>query len=125
MRCPYCGHGDSKVIDSRPTEEGVAIRRRRECIKCAQRFTTYEKVESLPIVVIKKDKQTDEPLEDVTFNVYKDGKFITSVITDNAGYARISALNEGYYEIEEKDAPAGYICAWEARCRLLQDCLNN
>ena len=56
MRCPYCGHEDSKVIDSRPTEEGVAIRRRRECIKCAQRFTTYEKVESLPIVVIKKDK---------------------------------------------------------------------
>ena len=56
MRCPFCGHGDSKVIDSRPTDEGVAIRRRRECIKCSQRFTTYEKVESLPIVVIKKDK---------------------------------------------------------------------
>ena len=56
MRCPYCGHDDSKVIDSRPTEEGVAIRRRRECIKCAQRFTTYEKVETLPIVGIKKDK---------------------------------------------------------------------
>jgi len=56
MRCPFCGHDDSKVIDSRPTDEGVAIRRRRECIKCAQRFTTYEKVESLPIVVIKKDK---------------------------------------------------------------------
>lgn len=56
MRCPFCGHDDSKVIDSRPTDEGVAIRRRRECIKCSQRFTTYEKVESLPIVVIKKDK---------------------------------------------------------------------
>ncbi|MBE7055387.1 MAG: transcriptional repressor NrdR [Ruminococcaceae bacterium] len=56
MRCPFCGHDDSKVIDSRPTEEGVAIRRRRECINCTQRFTTYEKVESLPIVVIKKDK---------------------------------------------------------------------
>lgn len=56
MRCPFCGFEDSKVIDSRPTDEGVAIRRRRECIKCNQRFTTYEKVESLPIVVIKKDK---------------------------------------------------------------------
>ena len=56
MRCPFCGHDDSKVIDSRPTDEGVAIRRRRECIQCAQRFTTYEKVETLPIVVIKKDK---------------------------------------------------------------------
>ena len=56
MRCPFCGFEDSKVIDSRPTDEGVAIRRRRECIECGQRFTTYEKVESLPIVVIKKDK---------------------------------------------------------------------
>lgn len=56
MRCPYCGFDDSKVIDSRPTEEGVAIRRRRECIECGKRFTTYEKVESLPIIVIKKDK---------------------------------------------------------------------
>jgi len=56
MRCPYCDNQDTKVIDSRHTEEGHAIRRRRECIKCAQRFTTYEKVESLPIVVIKKDK---------------------------------------------------------------------
>ncbi len=56
MRCPFCGFEDSKVIDSRPTDEGVAIRRRRECIECGQRFTTYEKVESLPIIVIKKDK---------------------------------------------------------------------
>lgn len=56
MRCPFCGFEDSKVIDSRPTDEGVAIRRRRECIECGKRFTTYEKVESLPIVVIKKDK---------------------------------------------------------------------
>ena len=56
MRCPYCGFADSKVIDSRPAEEGAAIRRRRECIKCSKRFTTYEKVESLPIIVIKKDK---------------------------------------------------------------------
>ena len=70
---------------------------------------TFKNVRETSLVVIKKDKQTDEPLEDVTFNVYKDGKFITSVITDNAGYARIYALNEGYYEIEEKDAPAGYI----------------
>ena len=56
MRCPYCGHQDSKVIDSRPTDEGEAIRRRRECMKCEERFTTYEKVETLPIMVIKKDK---------------------------------------------------------------------
>ncbi len=55
MRCPYCGEPESKVLDSRPTEEGAAIRRRRECQACGRRFTTYEKVEELPLVVIKKD----------------------------------------------------------------------
>lgn len=56
MKCPYCGYVDSKVLDSRQTEEGSVIRRRRECLKCQKRFTTYEKLEDLPIVVIKKDK---------------------------------------------------------------------
>lgn len=56
MRCPFCGFEESKVIDSRPTDEGERIRRRRECIKCAKRFTTYEIIESVPIVVVKKDK---------------------------------------------------------------------
>ncbi len=55
MRCPFCGEKDSKVIDSRPTEEGATIRRRRECISCGKRFTTYEKIEDNPISVIKKD----------------------------------------------------------------------
>lgn len=55
MRCPYCGYEDSKVVDSRPADEGSSIRRRRECLKCEKRFTTYETVESLPMIVIKKD----------------------------------------------------------------------
>ena len=55
MKCPYCGHPESKVIDSRPADENASIRRRRECLSCARRFTTYETVESLPMVVIKKD----------------------------------------------------------------------
>ncbi len=55
MKCPYCGYEESKVIDSRPTDEGERIRRRRECLQCAKRFTTYEMIESLPIIVIKKD----------------------------------------------------------------------
>jgi transcriptional repressor NrdR len=55
MRCPFCGHDEDRVIDSRPSDEGSAIRRRRECISCGARFTTYEKVESLPLLVIKKD----------------------------------------------------------------------
>ena len=55
MKCPYCGHTESKVVDSRPTEESISIRRRRECLACSRRFTTYETVEMLPIVVVKKD----------------------------------------------------------------------
>ena len=55
MKCPYCGHPESKVIDSRPADENASIRRRRECLSCAKRFTTYETVESLPMVVVKKD----------------------------------------------------------------------
>ena len=55
MRCPFCGYKESKVVDSRPADEGSSIRRRRECLKCLNRFTTYETVESLPMVVIKKD----------------------------------------------------------------------
>ncbi len=56
MKCPYCGYEESKVVDSRPTDEGEKIRRRRECLGCSERFTTYEIIESFPIVVIKKDK---------------------------------------------------------------------
>ena len=59
MKCPYCGFEESKVIDSRPTDEGKRIRRRRECLKCAKRFTTYELIESLPIIVIKKDRSRE------------------------------------------------------------------
>ena len=59
MNCPFCSYEESKVIDSRPTDEGQRIRRRRECLQCAKRFTTYEIIESLPIIVIKKDKSRE------------------------------------------------------------------
>ena len=59
MKCPFCGFEESKVIDSRPTDEGQRIRRRRECLQCSKRFTTYEIIESLPIIVIKKDKSRE------------------------------------------------------------------
>lgn len=54
MNCPFCSHEESKVVDSRPTDEGQAIRRRRECSNCKKRFTTYEKIEELPLIVVKK-----------------------------------------------------------------------
>lgn len=56
MKCPFCGFADSKVVDSRPTDEDLSIRRRRECLSCGKRFTTYEMVEKTPILVIKRDK---------------------------------------------------------------------
>lgn len=62
MRCPFCGEEDTKVIDSRPADEGNSIRRRRQCDQCEKRFTTYEKVEAIPLVVIKKDL-TREPYD--------------------------------------------------------------
>jgi len=55
MKCPFCGHVESKVIDSRESKKGISIRRRRECISCARRFTTYEKIEEIPYMIVKKD----------------------------------------------------------------------
>ncbi|MBR5720981.1 MAG: transcriptional repressor NrdR [Clostridia bacterium] len=60
MRCPYCGHTEDKVIDSRPTEDSVAVRRRRECQGCFRRFTTYEKIEETQLMVVKKDGSRQE-----------------------------------------------------------------
>lgn len=59
MKCPFCSYEESRVIDSRPTDEGERIRRRRECIKCGKRFTTYEVIETVPIVVVKKDRSRE------------------------------------------------------------------
>jgi transcriptional regulator NrdR len=59
MKCVYCGFPESKVVDSRPTDEGSSIRRRRECLSCKKRFTTYEKIDSLPLLVVKKDGERE------------------------------------------------------------------
>ena len=59
MKCPFCGFDESKVIDSRPADDGERIRRRRECLKCSKRFTTHEVIETVPIVVVKRDKSRE------------------------------------------------------------------
>lgn len=59
MKCPYCGFEESKVVDSRSTEDDMSIRRRRECLKCSKRYTTYEKIEDIPLLVIKKDSNRE------------------------------------------------------------------
>ncbi|KPU28310.1 NrdR family transcriptional regulator [Caloranaerobacter sp. TR13] len=68
MKCPYCSYFETKVVDTRPTDEGQAIRRRRECVKCNNRFTTYEKVEEIPLIVVKKDGTRQEYSRDKILN---------------------------------------------------------
>lgn len=60
MKCPYCNYADTRVIDSRPAEDGTSIRRRRSCDECGKRFTTYEKVETIPLIIIKKDNNREQ-----------------------------------------------------------------
>ena len=60
MKCPFCGEDNTRVIDSRPADDGDSIRRRRECDECHKRFTTYEKVETIPLIVIKKDQSREQ-----------------------------------------------------------------
>lgn len=60
MKCPYCNNSDTRVIDSRPAEDGASIRRRRSCDECGKRFTTYEKVETIPLIIIKKDNNREQ-----------------------------------------------------------------
>ena len=60
MKCPYCNHADTRVIDSRPAEDGTSIRRRRSCDECGQRFTTYVKIETIPLIIIKKDNNREQ-----------------------------------------------------------------
>jgi len=62
MKCPYCGHEEDKVVDSRSSKEGQAVRRRRECLKCEKRYTTYEYIETVPLTIIKND-QRREPFD--------------------------------------------------------------
>ena len=72
MKCPFCGHDDSKVVDSRPTDEGTSIRRRRECLKCLKRFTTYETVERMPLMLVKRDgtRQLEQIVDNVEQRVF-------------------------------------------------------
>lgn len=67
MRCPSCGYDESKVVDSRPSEDNASIRRRRECLECAHRFTTYERLESTPLIIVKRDGSSEAYNRDKLF----------------------------------------------------------
>lgn len=94
MKCPYCGYEDSKVLDSRPTDENQTIRRRRECIECGKRFTTYERIEQVPVVIIKKDG---------TRQAYDRTKILNGMIRAcEKRPVPLSVIEESVYNIEKK-----------------------
>ncbi len=108
MRCPYCGKLDTRVIDSRPTEDGSAIRRRRSCDGCGKRFTTYEKVETIPLIIIKKDNNREQ---------YNRGKIENGVL--RACYKRpvsaediqrtVNNIETKIFSLEEKEVSSSEI----------------
>ncbi len=108
MRCQYCNSSDSRVIDSRPTEDGNSIRRRRECVKCNRRFTTYEKIELVPLLVVKKDNSR-EPFDSQKIRagiVYASEKRpISSIQID----ALVTKVEQGVYNTMESEVPSKYI----------------
>ena len=108
MKCPYCGHIDTRVIDSRPAEDGNSIRRRRSCDVCGKRFTTYEKVETIPLIIIKKDDTREQ---------YNRGKIESGVL--RACYKRpvpaeeiqktVERIETKIFSLEEKEVPSHVI----------------
>ena len=101
MKCPFCGYDDTRVIDSRPSEDGSTIRRRRICEKCQKRFTTYEKVETMPLIVIKKDgsRQTfdrEKLIDRILRACHKRQVSITEIekLADEIENAALSSLNK-------------------------------
>ena len=108
MKCPFCGEDDTRVIDSRPADENMSIRRRRQCDKCQKRFTTYEKVEAIPLVVIKKD-QTREPYDrtKIEKGVFRScHKRPISVPQMNHHVDKVEAK---VFSKEEREIPSSYI----------------
>ena len=108
MNCPYCSNPDTRVIDSRPAEDGNAIRRRRSCDVCGKRFTTYEKVETIPLIIIKKDNNREQ---------YDRGKIENGVL--RACYKRpvsaeeiqrtVNDIETQIFSLEEKEVPSSTI----------------
>jgi transcriptional repressor NrdR len=105
MRCMFCNHTDSKVVDSRPTEDGWAIRRRRECVGCGKRFTTYEKIENPVILVIKKDGRREPfDIEKVKKGIIKACEKRPVAIKDIDNL--VSAIEKRVYNNLEQEVPS-------------------
>lgn len=108
MKCPFCGEDDTRVIDSRPADENASIRRRRQCDRCQKRFTTYEKVESIPLVVIKKDQSRE------TYDRTKieKGVFLSCrkrAVSIDQMNEMVDSVEAEIFNLEEKEISSSYI----------------
>lgn len=108
MKCPFCNTIDTKVIDSRPAEDNTTVRRRRQCESCLKRFTTYEKVDSIPIIIVKKDNTREaydrRKIEDgIIRSCHK------RAITSSQIKKTVDEIESSIFSIEEKEVPADVI----------------
>ena len=107
MKCPFCDYDESKVVDSRPVEEGTMIRRRRECIRCAKRFTTYERIENIPLIVVKKGGQRVPFDKNKILNGMIKACEKRPVPIDNI--QRVDLMEKELYQVEDKEVESSYI----------------
>ncbi|HIW21541.1 MAG TPA: transcriptional regulator NrdR, partial [Candidatus Dorea intestinavium] len=108
MKCPYCGHLDTRVIDSRPADDGTSIRRRRSCDECKKRFTTYEKVETIPLIIIKKDNTREQYNRKKIESGVLRACYKRPVSADEIS-AAIDNIESKIFSLEEKEIPSSTI----------------
>lgn len=108
MKCPFCDYDESKVVDSRPVEEGTMIRRRRECIQCAKRFTTYERIENIPLIVVKKGGQRVPFDKNKILNGMIKACEKRPVPIDNIQRV-VDLMEKELYQVEDKEVESSYI----------------
>jgi len=108
MKCPFCGEENTKVIDSRPADDNSSIRRRRQCEKCLKRFTTYEKLETIPLVVIKKD-QAREPYDRSKIEAGVFRSCIKRPISIDQINDLVDSVESTIFNLEEKEVPSNKI----------------
>ena len=108
MKCPYCNHPDTRVIDSRPAEDGSSIRRRRSCDVCGKRFTTYEKVETIPLIIIKKDNSREQYNRRKIENGVLQACYKRPVSAEEIQQA-IDRIETKIFNLEEKEIPSSTV----------------
>ena len=108
MKCPYCNHPDTRVIDSRPAEDGSSIRRRRSCDVCGKRFTTYEKVETIPLIIIKKDNNQEQYNRRKIENGVLQACYKRPVSAEEIQQA-IDRIETKIFNLEEKEIPSSTV----------------